>query len=103
MEQYSNLTNYRFLLTKQQTGCDLYLFFTICAVNSASDTSLSPIKVYPFILAIPRLISDTIFNLKISVSPGTTLFLNFTLSILRKYVEYLSGSSTWDSTSKPPT
>ena len=30
-----------------------YLFFTICAVNVASDTILSPTKTYPFIEEIP--------------------------------------------------
>ena len=42
------------------------------------------------------------FRLKMTVSPGTTLFLNFTLSILRKKVRYFSGSSMVLSIRMPP-
>lgn len=31
----------------------LYLFFTICAVNVASETTLSPTNTYPFIEDTP--------------------------------------------------
>ena len=61
-----------------------YLFFTICAVNSASAAMVSPTKTRPAIVAMPRRRGPIIFTLKISVSPGTTLRRNFTLSIFRK-------------------
>ncbi|KAA6305345.1 hypothetical protein EZS27_043003, partial [termite gut metagenome] len=31
-----------------------YLFFTTCAINSASQVNLSPTNAYPFMVAIPR-------------------------------------------------
>mgnify|MGYP007116393337 CR=1 FL=1 len=39
-----------------------YLFFTICAINSASLTSLSPTNTYPFMVEIPRGWEPTTLN-----------------------------------------
>ena len=51
---------------------DNYLFFTICAMNSASQTTFSPTNTYPFMVDIPRRRGAVISTRKISVSPGTT-------------------------------
>src|SRR5690349_16138179 len=58
--------------------------FTIWATRSASVTSLSPMKIVPFISQIPRLIGLESSILRRSVSPGTTFCLNLQFSILRK-------------------
>ena len=60
------------------------LFLTICAVNSASPTSVSPTNISPRMEEMPCLTGASSRTLKMSVSPGTTFFLNFTLSIFMK-------------------
>ena len=49
-----------------------YLFFTICAMNSASQTTFSPTKAYPFMVEMPRRIGASSSTRKMIVSPGTT-------------------------------
>ena len=60
----------------------------VMAINSPSQTTVSPTKAIALMFAIPRRIGPSNFNLKTSVSPGTTFLRNLILSIVMKYVEY---------------
>ena len=55
--------------------------FFLWAISSPSVTKYPLAKIIPFIWQIPLLIGDINSSLKISVSPGFTGLLNFTLSI----------------------
>src|SRR5690606_25423926 len=78
------------------------LTFTIWAINSASLTTLSPTIPTPFILAIPLRIGSNNSQVKITVSPGTTWFLNLAFSIFKNKVNQFSGSGTGFNTNIPP-
>ena len=63
-----------------------YLTFDNKAIISASITNFSLTKASPFICTMPLRIGVIRDNLNTMVSPGITLFLNFTLSRLIKKV-----------------
>src|SRR5258706_3497221 len=71
-------------------GCERLIhrlsFFTICAIISASITTLSPTYPSPFIWQIPLRIGVTSPSLHMRTSPGSTTCLNLTLSIFKKEV-----------------
>jgi hypothetical protein len=60
------------------------VFLIILAIKSASLVNLPSTKACALIWHIPLLKGDNNSHLKIKVSPGTTGYLNFALSILAK-------------------
>ena len=74
----------RTYITHESNFMIVYLFFTICAVNVASMTMVSPTKAKPCIVEMPWRMGASNSTLKSSVSPGTTLRRNFTSSMRRK-------------------
>ncbi len=65
-------------------GYFTFLFLTIWAIIWASHASVSPTNALPSTTATPRRMGSSSWISNCSVSPGTTLRLNFTLSIFMK-------------------
>ena len=63
------------------------MFFITCAIIEAEDTNVFPTYTSPSISTKVLRKGAVTLNLITNVSPGTTGLLNFTLSILAKYVQ----------------
>ena len=61
-----------------------FAIFAICAINSASQTSVSPTNALQAIVAMPRRTGAANSHSNWSVSPGVTFCLKRTLSMRKK-------------------